>query len=160
MATFFVLFYVCCFVFFFFPFPLWCKYVGRKTAHHVFVKHPYEWCKLMCPRECFLQLDVWWKFLFLLSLRLCVSKIFLEHTWSVPFFIYIFLIYVFVCCWQGAAAQGCSGYGSKSQNIKMTLEKKNSHTAPAGTRTQDLSLMSPAPYHSAIPTPQSYGDLD
>ena len=40
--------------------------------------------------------------------------------------------------------RGWNGYQNKSQHRKSTLEKKISPAAPAGIRTRDLSVMSPA----------------
>ena len=43
-----------------------------------------------------------------------------------------------------AVTRGWKGCRNKSQHRKLAQEKKNSPTAPAGTRTQDPSITSPA----------------
>ena len=43
-----------------------------------------------------------------------------------------------------AVTRGWNGYWNKSQHRKSTLEKKISPAAPAGIRTRDLSVTSPA----------------
>ena len=40
---------------------------------------------------------------------------------------------------------------NKSQHTKLTLEKKNSPTAPAGIRTRDVSITRPALYQHSYP---------
>ena len=42
---------------------------------------------------------------------------------------------------------------AKKVNRKLTLEKKNSPAAPAGTRTRNLSITSSALYRQAFPAP-------
>ena len=50
-----------------------------------------------------------------------------------------------------AVTRGCERTPSKSQHTKLTLEKKFFSAAPAGIRTHNLSITSPALYQQAIP---------
>ena len=61
----------------------------------------------------------------------------------------------------GVFTCNCSNTGlertpNESQHKKLTLEKKTNPDAPAGTRTRNLSITSPALYQLAIPALAQY----
>ena len=55
-----------------------------------------------------------------------------------------------------AVTRGWNGYRNKSQHRKLTLGEENSPAAPAGIRTRDLSITSPAPEPLSCPRPRTY----